>query len=211
MSKNELVKVCSKVREDDLPDLYEWINKFSYSRPIKNLHRDFSDGVLMAELINQCLPKFVELHNYSKAHSISQKKYNWNTMNEKVFKRIGFKIDNKNIEEVVNCKFLGLEKILYTFRLQFNKFQNTVKEEEQRNLTTNEKENGTDKENEMDQMKEEEPIEDQMELEDQDTDEIIRILRDKIVNMEKLLKVKDDKIDILNRKIDTMNRMKNIF
>lgn len=194
MSKIELIKIASKIKEDELDELYEWINSFSFSRPIKNLHRDFSDGVLMAELIDKCLPKFVELHNYSKAHSTNQKKYNWNTMNEKVFKRLGFKIDKKHIEEVVNCKSMGVEKILYTFKQQLNKFEKNNKEEEEKiNGTTEEKEN--EQKNELEKQKKnvtenEESDSLILDFDFTNNDEIIKILKDKIQNLEKLLKLK---------------------
>ena len=53
------------------------------SRPKKNIARDFSDGVLMAEIVAQNIPRIVELHNYSAANSTKQKYYNWDTLNSK--------------------------------------------------------------------------------------------------------------------------------
>lgn len=35
----------------------------------------------MAEIVKNYIPHLVELHNYSAAHSVSQKTYNWNTLN----------------------------------------------------------------------------------------------------------------------------------
>ncbi|CDO64354.1 conserved protein, unknown function [Plasmodium reichenowi] len=209
MSKNELVKIVSKVREDELNELHEWLNNFTLSRKIKNVNRDFSDGVLMAELVNSCLPRFVELHNYSKANSINQKRYNWNTLNEKVFKRLDFKIDKKNVEEIVNSKCLGVEKVLITFKKQLFKFQNEIKEEEDNlnHTENNNEENSSDNNN----ISTKENNLDEMNSENFHNDEIIKILKYKIFNLEKLLKIKDSKIDILNKKIDTLNRMKNSF
>jgi hypothetical protein len=40
--------------------------------------------VLVAEAIAHFFPRLVELHNYSSANSLSQKMYNWNTLNAKV-------------------------------------------------------------------------------------------------------------------------------
>ncbi|SBT71072.1 conserved protein, unknown function [Plasmodium malariae] len=211
MNKNELIKIASKIKEEELQELNEWLNSFALSRKIKNVHRDFSDGVLMAELVNICLPKFVELHNYSKANSINQKKYNWNTLNEKVFKRLGFKIDKKNVEEIVNCKYMGVEKVLNTFKNQLQKFQNETKEEE------NLKALNDDTEKAFDQSESARADQNQDQLNNMNSDilnndEIIKILKDKIFNLEKLLKIKDSKIDILNRKIDALSRTtKNYF
>ncbi|CRG99506.1 conserved Plasmodium protein, unknown function [Plasmodium relictum] len=209
MNKNELIKILSKIKEEELNDLYEWLNSFTLSRKIKNIHRDFSDGVLMAELVNICLPKFVELHNYSKAHSINQKKYNWNTLNEKVFKRLGFKMDKKNVDEIVNCKYMGVEKVLCTFKNQLNKFHNEIKEGNI-NISNEEKEKAINEKENLPLNKENDLL-NELNSDFLNNDEIVKILKDKIFNLEKLLKIKDSKIDILNRKIDTLSRMKNKF
>lgn len=44
--------------------------------------------VACAELINNFLPKIVDLHNYSPANSISQKIYNWHTLNSNWIPRL---------------------------------------------------------------------------------------------------------------------------
>ena len=66
----------------------------------------------MAEVVKQYIPHLVELHNYSAAHSVSQKTYNWNTLNQKVFKKIGFTLTKKDIEDAVNCVPDTVERIL---------------------------------------------------------------------------------------------------
>ena len=72
------------------------------SRPKRNISRDFSDGVLLAEIVKHFIPKLIDLHNYSAAHSLSQKTYNWNTLNVKVLKKIGLTLSKKEIENIVN-------------------------------------------------------------------------------------------------------------
>ena len=59
--------------------------------------------VLLAEVIKHYIPHLVDLHNYSQAHSVSQKTYNWNTLNQKVFKKIGFVLQKKTVDDCVNC------------------------------------------------------------------------------------------------------------
>ncbi|EUD68117.1 hypothetical protein C922_01729 [Plasmodium inui San Antonio 1] len=187
MSKGEPAKVVARVKEEELNDLYDWISSFNLSRKIKNIHREFSDGVLMAELVNICLPKFVELHNYSKANSISQKRYNWNTLNERVFRRMGFRIDKRHVEEIVNCKYMGVEKVLNTFKNQLHKFQSSEMEVEP---------SGSLGEDEARPFNEEEsPLAEGSGDQSRQSaeflnDEIVKILRDKIFNLEKLLKIK---------------------
>jgi hypothetical protein len=72
-----------ELSEDDIQSLYMWIDEIPLSRPKKNMTRDFGDGCMAAEVIKHFLPKLVELHNYSAANSVSQKFYNWKTLNRK--------------------------------------------------------------------------------------------------------------------------------
>jgi beta-galactosidase/beta-glucuronidase len=70
------------IREDnELMYIYEWVDSVPLTRAKKNIARDFSDAVLMAELIKHHIPRLVELHNYPPASSTMQKFYNWSTLN----------------------------------------------------------------------------------------------------------------------------------
>ena len=66
---------------EDLDQIYGWIDQIPLSRPKKNMARDFADGVLLAEVIAYYQPKLVEIHNYVPANSSSKKMSNWNTLN----------------------------------------------------------------------------------------------------------------------------------
>ncbi len=93
-----------ELSEQDLQDLYTWIDEIPLSRPKKNISRDFSDAgqsypmktscpvnnsihnsslvlVMAAELVNYFFPRLVELHNYSMANSFNQKLDNWKLIN----------------------------------------------------------------------------------------------------------------------------------
>jgi hypothetical protein len=43
------------------------------SRPKKNIARDFSDGLLVAEIIHHLYPKMIDLHNFFDANSLAAK------------------------------------------------------------------------------------------------------------------------------------------
>ncbi|KAL9649702.1 hypothetical protein ABK040_003988 [Willaertia magna] len=109
--------------EEELQLLYTWIDEIPLSRPKRNIARDFSDGVLMAEVVKHFFPKIVELHNYSAASSSKQKLYNWNTLEQKVFQRVGFHIEPNEIEDVVKCKPYAIEKVLKNFQQQVTQMQ----------------------------------------------------------------------------------------
>ena len=71
----------SELDPSSLSQLYRWIDTIPLDRPKKNIARDFSDGVLMSQVVHYFFPKMVELHNYSASNSIDQKNYNWKTLN----------------------------------------------------------------------------------------------------------------------------------
>merc|ERR1711976_1095387 len=98
--------------ENELMYIYEWVDNVPLSRPKKNIARDFSDGVLMAEIIKYHLPRLVDLHNYPSASSSTQKNYNWTTLNQKVLKKLGFQITKTNIQDIIACKQNVIENLL---------------------------------------------------------------------------------------------------
>jgi hypothetical protein len=67
--------------EEDMNEVYSWLDGVSLSRPKKNIARDFSDGLLAAEVIKSYFDKLVDLHNYPSTHNVKQKFTNWNTLN----------------------------------------------------------------------------------------------------------------------------------
>ena len=67
--------------EEELQVLYAWIDEIPLSRQKRNITRDFSDGVMAAEVVHHFLPSLVDLHNYSPANATQQKLDNWRTLN----------------------------------------------------------------------------------------------------------------------------------
>ena len=98
--------------EDDLMYIYEWVDNIPLSKPKKNISRDFSDGVLLAEIVKYHIPRLVDIHNYPVTNSTTQKQYNWNTLNTKVFKKIGLTLAKSEIDAVLQYKPLAVESIL---------------------------------------------------------------------------------------------------
>ncbi|VDM26640.1 unnamed protein product [Toxocara canis] len=68
--------------DNSVDDLYKWLSAVPLSRHIKNIAKDFSDGVLVAELIAHFLPRYVSLANYTPVNSNALKRYNWETLNK---------------------------------------------------------------------------------------------------------------------------------
>jgi hypothetical protein len=100
----------------DAGDIGLWIYSLPLSRKRKNLARDFSDGVFMAEVLHVFYPKLVDLHNYEQALRIDKKVYNWNTLNQKVFKKIGATIDAPTITAIANSQPGAIDRFLCQIR-----------------------------------------------------------------------------------------------
>ncbi|KAF6023692.1 SPEF1 [Bugula neritina] len=103
-----------------LQELYSWVDQIPLSRPKKNLTRDFSDGVLVAETISHYFPKLVELHNYPPATGTKLKMENWNVLNRKVFKKLHFELAEDVIKQVVNAKPFVIERVLLMLRTKID-------------------------------------------------------------------------------------------
>ena len=74
----------SLLNEEQLQDLYAWIDTVPLSRKKNNITRDFSDGILTAEVVHHFIPRLVDMHNYSPANSIQHKTDNWRALNSKL-------------------------------------------------------------------------------------------------------------------------------
>eukprot|EP00992_Anisonema_acinus_P013275 TRINITY_DN8650_c0_g1_i1.p1 TRINITY_DN8650_c0_g1~~TRINITY_DN8650_c0_g1_i1.p1 ORF type:complete len:242 (+),score=54.38 TRINITY_DN8650_c0_g1_i1:59-727(+) len=109
--------------EAELQALYLWVDEVPLSRPKRNIARDFSDGVLMAELIKHFFPKLIDLHNYSATQSVVQKRYNWATLDTKVFKKLHFEVSKDDINEVTACVPGAVERVLSNFKTKVLQLQ----------------------------------------------------------------------------------------
>jgi hypothetical protein len=67
--------------ETSLDRLYSWVDGIPLSRPKKNMARDFSDGVLMADILCHFFPGVLKQHVYEVKHSTEQKVVQWNLIN----------------------------------------------------------------------------------------------------------------------------------
>ena len=98
--------------ENELMDIYEWVDSIELSRPKKNIARDFSDGVLLAEIIKSYLPHMVDLHNYPSCSNSKHKESNWNVLNNKVLKKLHIKLTKGEIDSIIKAEPLAIEKLL---------------------------------------------------------------------------------------------------
>ena len=78
-------------------------------------------------MIKHFLPNLVELHNYSAAHSVQQKTYNWNTLNQKVLKKISLQLSPKDVKDSVEMVPETIERILFSIRFKIDDYQRKKK------------------------------------------------------------------------------------
>ncbi|XP_055915646.1 sperm flagellar protein 1 [Eupeodes corollae] len=102
-----------KLTENQLQELKEWLNKFSLDKIdfSNKFHRDFSDGVIIAMILKEIYPKLVDLHNYPSSSSVKLKRINWETLNHKVFKKLGIQ-QSPNVLDSISRSIPGFIEIL---------------------------------------------------------------------------------------------------
>lgn len=105
-----------------LEALYAWIDGVPLSRPKKNFARDFSDGVLIAEVVRHFVPRLVEMHNYIPAQSLAQKQSNWETVQAKLLKKLKVRITPAQIQAIVSAKPMHIEPVLHQLRQRIEAF-----------------------------------------------------------------------------------------
>jgi len=108
--------------DEELQRIYQWVDEIPLSRPKRNIARDFSDGVLVAEIVAHYFPKLVEMHNYPAANSYTQKMYNWNTLNLKLFKRLNFQMQKEELDALCNCQPQAVERTLKKVQMHMARY-----------------------------------------------------------------------------------------
>lgn len=192
----------TELDEDEIQVIYEWVDEIPLSRPKRNITRDFADGAMVAEIIKQYHPKLVEIHNYPLAHSNQQKANNWNILNTKVFKKLGFQISRNDIEQVISCAPQAVEKVLKIVKIKVEEYAESKGEEqrvEEKPMPMQKKGGKVPEIKAAPQansaLKEKEQV-------IQELKETIEIMESKINKLEQLVKLKDSKIQILTNKLN---------
>ena len=112
-----------ELTDEQLRALYAWIDAIPLSRPKRNIARDFSDGMLIAEVIAAYFPHLVELHNYAPANSVKQKVYNFETLNARVLRKLNYSLPRTTIDDIVNGKPGAVELVLNSLQYKMAKYR----------------------------------------------------------------------------------------
>ncbi|XP_031850495.1 sperm flagellar protein 1 [Nomia melanderi] len=189
---------------DNLEEIYVWIEQMTFSKPKKNLSRDFSDGVFMAELLKKYYPRHVDIHNYIPGNSIAKKVENWCTLNRKVLSKLNIKLKKDVINQLANSQPGIIEQVLSALREKilrdcnadradlYSEFEDTEKGEIVKSVLDDEEvANKTVPRHVFVRLKKE--------LEEKN--DVINTLQQKITHLESLMKFKDQRIADLSVQI----------
>ncbi|XP_041320550.1 sperm flagellar protein 1-like [Pyrgilauda ruficollis] len=103
-------------RDTSLVSLYRWLDTVPLSRPRRNIARDFSDGVLAAEVVKFFFPSLVELHSFVPTSSTAQKAANWGHLNRKVLSKLNLRLPEEMIQALVRSRPGTAEQLLQLLR-----------------------------------------------------------------------------------------------
>ncbi|CAB1424837.1 unnamed protein product [Pleuronectes platessa] len=113
-----------ELSEEELLGLYAWIDRIPLARPKRHITRDFSDGVMAAEIVKYFFPKLVDLHNYIPANSTPQKLSNWSLLNRqdtKVFSKLNFHLPEDTVNRIALSTAGAIEPVLSALREKIDK------------------------------------------------------------------------------------------
>ena len=111
------------IDDNEFYEIYKWVDSYNLSKTRKNINRDFSDGTCFAEIIKKNIPSIVQINNYIPTENHKQKIENWNLLNKKVLNKLGFKINNKDIEGIIYSKPYFIEKALKVLKEKIEEYK----------------------------------------------------------------------------------------
>jgi len=77
---------------------------------------NFSDGILIAEIIHSKFPKIVPIHSFLEISNAEGRISNWNLLNDKVLYHFDINLSEFEIDAVIR-RVISKEKIIAFFRL----------------------------------------------------------------------------------------------
>eukprot|EP00922_Rhytidocystis_sp_ex-Travisia-forbesii_P050725 GHVS01075344.1.p1 GENE.GHVS01075344.1~~GHVS01075344.1.p1 ORF type:complete len:228 (-),score=55.17 GHVS01075344.1:279-962(-) len=161
-------------------------------------------AVLMTEVVNYLFPRLADLHNYSAANSRKQKLYNWTTLNNKVLSRLGFRIHQDDIEDIIESKPGAVERVLYGFQRSVGDMKAHLKAEGGGRVKPSRSSpviKPEDDDDDIAQLKREVDTDILLDREEtiHELQETNMILKEKIKHLEQLVKLKDAKVEALTK------------
>ncbi|XP_076755542.1 uncharacterized protein LOC143426186 [Xylocopa sonorina] len=189
---------------NNLEEIYTWIEQIPFSKPKKNLARDFSDGVFMAELLKRYYPRHVEIHNYIPGNSVAKKIDNWCTLNRKVFSKLDIKLGKNMINQLANSQPGVIEKVLIELRAKILKDCNAERTSLYSEYEDNEKKDVVKSVLNPEEIANKtvpRHVFVRLKQELEEKNDVINTLNKKVLHLESLMKLKDQRITDLTSQI----------
>jgi len=99
-----------------IDEIHTWALRSNLSKEVHDFAREFSDGVLLAEIIAHFLPRYVALNTFTHVHSVALKKYNWESLQKVVFRHLNIKLTNEQIDRLANSEPYAIEQLMVMMR-----------------------------------------------------------------------------------------------
>ena len=120
------------LQDYQLDEIYTWIDNVPLTRPKKNIARDFSDCILMAQVIHHYLPSssksLIEVHNYIESMSLKVKIENWKLLNKKVLSRLdALQLTDDEIQNVAESQPDAIERVLIKVKKAIETYKRMLK------------------------------------------------------------------------------------
>jgi hypothetical protein len=97
-------------------DILAWLDTIPLSRPVRNLDSDFSDGILIAEIIAYFFPEYVDLESFHPARNMSQRTKNWRLLNSEVLPKLSLHAPGTVVHDITNGDHRAVELFLLHLR-----------------------------------------------------------------------------------------------
>ncbi|KAL4708481.1 hypothetical protein ACJJTC_014089 [Scirpophaga incertulas] len=216
-----MTSVDSPVPLADIEAVLAWVDSYKLSRVTKKINRDFSDAVLLAEILNVHYPKLVEMHNYPPRNSHALKLNNWMTLNRKVLKKLRLNLCCNTMERLANSEPGLVERVLIMVK-------DKIRRDEELNKSTKESEQnmssggsyyeayGDDEHvlvvpiktringilETVQQKVVSYDLYQAVKEEFKDAKESVELLKQKVDHLDSMLKIKDERIEELQKQLD---------
>ncbi|KAE9554879.1 hypothetical protein FO519_001907 [Halicephalobus sp. NKZ332] len=195
--------VLPPLTENHLEEVHNWIGSIPLSKPVRNIPKDLSDGVLVAEIISHYLPRYVALNNFTHVNSAALKRYNWETLE-----------NSGQIKELVDGRPGVMESFLYFLKDKIDlaiaerRFRPTKKRSGSSTRGSSLSLNQSDSEYEAPSpiaMKIASTPKSHISRSEQGTNEEIQKLVAQVQYLERIIDQKDEHIAALTKKLELMN------
>lgn len=97
-------------------DILAWLDTVPLSRPVRNLDTDFSDGILVAEIVAYFFPEYVDLDMFHIAKNMSQRTKNWRLLNSDVLPKLSLHAPGTVVHDITNGDNRAVELFLLHLR-----------------------------------------------------------------------------------------------